>query len=159
MSVCQWLKDRPVWHLSRWIFFWMQMKSKEPKAASPFLHQRWPFNVICKLQIEELNKRKLRDMCKTHVLDWPSDWLWSTLCAQSKPAIRMNFRIYSSIKFKHDQSVLAVQAEHAHSTNSLSSTQKELKIHGQKGHLWRSRAVGKKMPSTLSDLPHTFTKV
>jgi hypothetical protein len=47
----------------------MQMKSKEPKAASPFLHQRGHFNVIYKLQIEELNKLKLRDMCKTHVLE------------------------------------------------------------------------------------------
>ena len=54
---------------------------------------------------------------------------------------------------------VAVQVDHANSTNSLSSTQKELKIHGQKGYFWRSRAVEKKITFRLSALPHTFTKV
>ena len=43
--------------------------------------------------------------------------------------------------------------------NSPSSTQKELKIHGQKGHFWRSRAVEKKIPFKLSALHQTFTCV
>ena len=55
--------------------------------------------------------------------------------------------------------MLAVQIEHANLTNSLSSTQNELKIHGQKGYFWRSRAVIKKIPFKLSALPHTFAKV
>ena len=43
--------------------------------------------------------------------------------------------------------------------NSPSSTQNELKIHGQKGHFWRSRVVEKKIPFKLSALPQTFTSV
>ena len=45
------------------------------------------------------------------------------------------------------------------STKSTSRTQKKLKIHGQKGHLQRSPAIEKKIPSNLSELPENFKSI
>jgi len=109
--------------------------------------------------------RKLDELAERHIQSAPPP-LWrpvtdcdGTLCAHSKSAKRANLGFSLSIKRKQDQSMLAVQAEHANSTNLPSSTQKELKIHGQKGHLQRSRAVEKKNPSNLSELPQNFTSI
>ncbi len=52
-----------------------------------------------------------------------------TLCAHSKSAKRAKCCVSLSIKLEHDHSVLAVQVEHANSTNSTSATSTAHPLH------------------------------